>query len=178
MPFLRRLAVVIPLLGFLLLTGCRTYGGYGSEEATYTQMQEANRRFSNQLERAKTDLETLRQAADTNEALQPLAQRFADMVHTHEELLGEHEEMVASMSADDSYRALHSAYGTLITEARLMRKQYNRVVNNVQATVRGTELHPEKQPAQSAYYIAPLEYAQAENRQPLTMQDALRGAAR
>lgn len=177
MLIVRRLAVACSLLGVLFFTGCRTYGGHGSEEATYRQMQEANRQFADQLERAQADLKTLRQAADANEALQPLAERFAGMIHTHEELLAHHEEIVSSMSAEDSYRALHSAYGTLVTEARLMRKQYNRVVNNVQATVRGTALYPDKLPDKSFYYVEPVGQERMANAEQLTMEEALRGAS-
>lgn len=174
---LRRLAVVLSLFGFLLLTGCRTYGGYGSEDATYTQMQAANEQFSDQLKRATSDLEALRAAADTMPALQPLAERMADMVNTHEDLLAQHEDIVASMSADDSYRALHSAYGTLVTEARLMRKQYDRVVRNVHAAVHDTEAYAEAPSARSAYYVTPIGNPERTTSPP-TMEQALRGRAR
>lgn len=173
---LRRLAVALSLVGLVLFTGCRTYGGYGSEEATYSQMQAANAQFADQLERARADLEALQSAADTNAALQPLAERMDNMVDTHEDLLAEHEDLVASMTADDGYRALHKAYGTLVTESRLMRKQYDRVVRNVQATVRGTDLYTKPLSARSAYYVSPIgdpERAPAS----LTMEQALRSAA-
>ena len=50
----------------LLLTGCRTYGGYDTEARTYAQMQQANSQFANDLTRAEGELNALQNAASTN----------------------------------------------------------------------------------------------------------------
>lgn len=178
MRFLPRPAFVFFCVGLLALTGCRTYGGYGSEEATYRQMQQANRQFANDLERARADLEALEDAAAQNDALTSYAERFQALVQRHEQTLEEHRATVEGMSASDDYRSLHRSYGTIITEARILRKQYNRVVERVRQTVRGESGPTVERVDRSAYFVEPVEYKAERNAQRLTMDEALRGVPR
>jgi hypothetical protein len=58
-----------------------------------------------------------------------------------------------------------------------MRKQYDRVVRNVRATVQGTDLYTKPSSARSDYYVTPIGDPELAP-EPLTMEQALRGGAR
>lgn len=174
MPTVRRLLPLLPVLALMVLSGCRTYGGYGSEAAMYNQLEQGTQQYEDALERARADAEQLQAAADTNDALAPLAERLQNAIATHEERLAHHEEKVRDLSADAGYRDLHVAYGALTTDMRMTRTHYTRIVQKVAATVSGEPVD-ESVRLQSTYYTAPVDYAQLENRRPLTMRQALQG---
>lgn len=169
-----RSIVLVPVLALLVLTGCRTYGGRDTEAKTYQQMQQAVRQFSDDLGRAEADLQSLESAAESNAALQPFAERFASVVERHEDTLAEHQSKVDALTASSGYRDLHRAYGAIITDQRLIGKLYNRVVDNVHATVRGIPLAQTDSLGPSYYQVEPLEYDRIRNAERLTMDQALR----
>ncbi len=172
-----RALALAPLAALILLTGCRTYGdsGYESGPKMYSQMQQAVRQFEDDLSRAQADLQTLQQAADTNEALQPMLERFRRAVERHEQALASHRELVETLSASSSYRSLHRAYGAMTTDERVVRKVYGRTVRRIQATVQGTEVVDGELTHESSYFIEPTESRRAANEaQRLTMEQALR----
>lgn len=169
-----RIARLVPLVALLLLTGCRTYGGYETEAKTYTALQQTHRQFATELERAKADLNLLEEAAAENEALEPLADRFAGIVARHEQVLAEQQDLLRRLSPESSYRDLHRAFGAVVTDRRLTAKRYNRAVVAVQAAVRGVPVANAITP-RSYYVVEPLDYARLDNADRLTMQEALRG---
>jgi len=170
----RRPLPLVLVVALLLLSGCRTYGGYGTEAATYNQMQQANQQYATELERARADLERLESAAASNAALAPLAERFRNAMAEHEERLNQHRSFTESMSADSGYRDLHQAYGTITTDMRMTNKRYTRIVQRVAATVSGEPMD-EPYRARSTYFTAPLEYAQMDNADRVTLRQALQG---
>lgn len=117
------------LLAVSLLGGCRTYGGYGSEAATYAQIQKANQRFEQDLARAQAELSTLESASEP--LLQTLADRFARIVEAHEAILDEHKQLAEQLSEGSSYRALHRTYGAIVVEQRVLRAQYQELLEHV-----------------------------------------------
>lgn len=164
----------LPLLLLLVVTGCRTYGGYGTETVLHEQMQEANRQFSDDLQRAKADLATLKAAADTSEMLQPMVERFQNNIDEHTAVLDQHRQMTEDLAGSGNYRALHRAYGTITTDQRVMRKKYNRTVERVHAAVTGTTVASGEPFNQSFYFVQPFEYTREQNARRLTMEQALR----
>jgi hypothetical protein len=169
-----RILRIIPLLLLLVVTGCRTYGGYGTETILHEQMQQANRQFSDDLQRAQADLATLKAAADTSEMLQPMVERFQRNIDQHETTLDRHRQITEDLAESGDYRALHRAYGTITTEQRMMRKTYNRTVERVRAVVTGTSVASGEAFNQSFYFVQPFEYTAEENARRLTMEQALR----
>ncbi|MFO8231265.1 MAG: hypothetical protein R6U20_01235 [Longimonas sp.] len=168
-----------PLLGFLalmlLVTGCRTYGGYDSEARTHAQMKQANDRFADDLTRAEGELEALQEAVANNEALEPLAERYANLIDRHRETLETHEGIVEALNADTDYRTLHRNYGTLITEQRVMTNHYRMVTERVYATVTDGDV-PTRVVPEAASYTEPYEYRQMKNASRPSMSAALDGS--
>lgn len=168
-----RFLTLVPLIALLVLTGCRTYGGRGTEAATYQQIQQAVRQFSDDLGRAQSDLQSLESAATSTPSLEPFAARFASVVQRHEATLDDHRAMADALSASSSYRDLHRAYGAITTDQRLIGKLYNRVVDNVHATVRGIPLAQTDSLDASYYQVQPMEYDRIVNARRMTMEQAL-----
>lgn len=164
-----------PLVALLLLTACRTYGGYGSEEIKHQQMLEANQQFSDDLERARADLAVLQRAAGEATQLQPFVERFRSNIESHESMLESHRQIAEDLEGSSDYRKLHRAYGTITTEQRIVNKQYNRTVNRIHAAVTNREVERGESYNQSFYYVEPLAYAKIENAKKLTMEQAVRG---
>ena len=167
-----------PLLGvlalMLVLTGCRTYGGYDTEARTYAQMQQANSQFADNLTRAEGELDALQNAANDNADLQPMAKRYADLVDSHRETLQTHQELVEGLSAEVDYRTLHRQYGRLITEQRMLSQNYRTVTERVYAAVTGNP-EPTRIVPESESYTSPYIYRRMENQPARTMSAALSG---
>lgn len=184
------------LLGLVLLLiagGCRTYGDdYGNEVKTLEQIYVANELFAADLARARTDLATLRRAAEANPLLELLAERYAALLVAHEVLLDVHRDMAVKLEADGSvweetigewlgrgdYRPLSRAYGAIISEQQIMRDRYQGVIENVFAVggdslayVWALEPYPE-----ARYYVVPPQYERIRNLGAYTsMERALGG---
>ncbi|PEN06672.1 hypothetical protein CRI93_08485 [Longimonas halophila] len=168
----------VPILGvlalMLLLTGCRTYGGYDTEARTYAQMQQANSQFADDLTRAEGELDALQNAASTNANLEPMAEHYADLVESHRETLETHQALVESLSADTGYRTLSRQYGRLVTEQRMLGQQYRSVTERVYAAVTGNP-EPTRMVPESESYTTPYIYRRMENQPMRTMSAALNG---
>lgn len=114
-----------------LLGACRTYGGYGSEEATYEQIQRVVERFGKDLSRARGDLEALERASAQGPVLEALAGHFARLVAAHEAVLETHRRTASELSPSSTYRSLSRSYGAMVTQQRLMRRQYQDLLRHV-----------------------------------------------
>lgn len=168
------LARCLPGLALLLLlaTGCRTYGGYGTEEALPRQMQQAVEQFADDLDRARSDVEMLAEAADQNSALAPVVEQYEHVIGRHEAFLDVHRQLVDRFQDDGAYRALHRNYGAMISEQRLVETWYQELHRRVQRVQHGQPAVGEVPPA-SRYAVNPSYYDRIQNRQPLTMEAAL-----
>ena len=172
----RRL-LLVPVLCLLVLTGCRTYGGYGTEAITLDQIQTATQQFAESLEQARSDLNMLESAAANNPALDSLEQTYRKTVSLHEEKLQLHREVVARFESENgTYRDLSRNYGAILSDQRLVQQRYQSLLRRISRTVRGLDAQEEAM-QESRYFVTPLFYPRTEQRiDTMTMNEALRGA--
>ena len=173
----RHSVLLVAFVG-LLLSGCRTYGGYDTEPKTYQAMQKAVQTFEDELNRAEADLQKLKTAAANADTLQSLAQQFQALVEEHKSLLQKQRDRVEQFSLDASYRNLNNAYGATVTEQRLVQQNYQRVIRSVRAIVRGTAPPTARPETDRQYTIRPIGFPTPINERQLTMEQALRGLQR
>ncbi len=123
----------LPLLILALVTsGCRTYGGYGSEEASYEQIQESTEVFAREYDRAESDLPALKNLAASDEDMAPYVERYEALLAMHQEIIDRHAELAASLTVKTgfigqltpSYRNLNRALGSIASEQEGMREKY------------------------------------------------------
>ena len=171
-----RLVPVLVCAGVLILAGCRTYGNekYETGPKTYDALQETVQQLEQELGRAESDLQRLESAAEAHPELQPLVERYRSSVASHEAALDGHREQAERLSAGSSYRTLHRAYGALVTDRRLLRKQYQRTTRTVWATVRDTEIPRKPARDRSRYVDTPVNFPRVGGQGPITMAEALR----
>lgn len=171
-----RLLPVVAMAAVLVLAGCRTYGNekYETGPKTYDALQQTVTQLEQELGRAESDLRRLESAAEAEPALQPLAERYRSYVASHRAALEGHREEAERLSADASYRTLHRAYGAVVTDQRLLRKQYQRTVRKVWAMVRGTDIPRKPVRDRSQYVDTPVNFPQPGEQVSLTMAEALR----
>lgn len=170
--------ILSALFALLVLTalGCRSYGGYGTEAQTYEEMQEAVQELENELGPARSDLQQLQAVAERDTALAALAERYQDLVETHEAMIKAQRERVDALSAEAQYRTLNRTYGAFITDQRLLRIQYDRTIRQVYGAVRDTTAPQPPARDPSTYNIEPLGYPKEPPRSDLTMAEALEAA--
>lgn len=111
------------------LSGCRSYGGHGSEEATYAQIQQGHQAFEEVLVRRRADINALRQTVSENQDLADFAEQYALMVQGYEALHEEHGEQIANLSPDSDYRDLNHVFGAMIAMHRTMQMQSERLLH-------------------------------------------------
>lgn len=162
------------LIVLLALSGCRTYGSYGTSEAIPGQMQQAVQQFADDLARAESDVQALAEAAAQSSALEPFERQYRKLIAQHEEWLERHREIAAEYEDGGSYRALNRNYGAIIAEQRLVATRYNELHARIRRAVSGQSPALTTTSA-SRYVVNPSYYARVQNRQMLSMQDALRG---
>lgn len=116
---------------FLLLSGCRTYGGYGAEAAIYNQIERVLERFDEHLSRTRAELRALEAASSDDPTLAVLSTQYAELVAAHEAMLEKQRRMASRLSPNSTYRTLHRTYGSMVTEQSLLRDQYQGILRNV-----------------------------------------------
>lgn len=165
------------LLGGLLLTGCRTYGneGYDSQTKAYDAIQNTVQQLEQDLGRAQSDLRQLESAADTVESLMPLAERYRSLVMSHEATLDSYQMDANRLSGESSYRTLHRTYGALITDRRLLQRQYARTIQSVWVTVRDTVPPAAPLRRHITYTTTPVQFPRERPSRAPSMTDALQG---
>ena len=118
-------SLLLLLIALLLVAGCRTYGAYDSTEKIALQIQEANQRFADQLERERADFVQLEAAARRNPALEPAALVYASAISLHEEMLERHRAYEAEARENlGSYRTQHRVYGAILAEQDVVYDRY------------------------------------------------------
>jgi len=166
-----RLATLLLLV--VLVTGCRTYGGYGTEEELQNQISDAVDEFEKDLARSEADLAVLERAAENQSSLDVMVDRFESDIAAHKEMLASHRTIAQNLEGSSSYRDLHRGYGTITTEQRMMRNTYNRTVRNIRSVAIGEPVEATPLPNESFYYVEPVAYARLENPKRVTMKEAL-----
>ena len=171
-----RSSILLFVALFLAASGCRTYGEYDSEEATYQQMQRLVQQFDQDLTRARADLEALQKASRANPYLSVLAAHYSQVVAGQEAVLDEHRDLLAELSSESTYRALNRAFGAMISEQRTIRLQREGLLSYVHdaytadTTATGDRDRP--------YSMIPPYYARVtEAQRNVTMNEVLRLAS-
>ena len=170
----RHALLCLAVLG-LALSGCRTYGGYDSKPKTYRAIQKAVQTFGEEVDQAERDLRMLETAAVEIDTLQALAAQYRDLIDEHESLLQEQQDRVERLSPTSTYRNLHAAYGATVTEQRMMQQKYQRVTRTVQAVVQEAPVQEARVKGDRRYTVRPIGFPPAEEKEQLTMGQALRG---
>ena len=150
----------------VLTTGCRTYGGHDTEQATYDQIQKTNQQFSEALNKAEAELDLLQRAAASESALAPFVSDYQALIDHHGMLVEEHAALAANVSViggmmgrlTTSYRDLNRVLGTIGSEQKEMKIAYELFLNNLRATLDGVAA-PTVQDV-SRYQVAPPYYEQ------------------
>jgi len=170
-----RLSPLVLFAGVLMLVGCRTYGdrGYESGPKTYRAMQQTVQQMEQGLSRAQSDLRRLQSAAASADTLDGLVDRYRGLVESHETTLEQHRAQAEELTGESAYRTLHRTYGAMITDQRLLRRQYERTTHKVWATVRDTTLPKAPTRLESSYSITPVQYPRPQ-RPEISMAEALR----
>lgn len=169
--------VLVLFVAALLLVGCRTYGdeGYDSGPKTYEAFQQTIKQLDQDLGRAQSDLRRLESAAESADTLQSLVVRYRTLVEGHEATLQQYRDHADQLSPNSAYRSLHRTYGAIVTDRRLLERQYERTTRKVWATVRDSTIPRKSTRKESDYIITPINYP-AENTAPkISMAEALRG---
>lgn len=124
-------SLLVLLVAGFVLTGCRTYGGYGSEEAAVHEIGQANERFAAELERARSDAERLQSLVARHETLAPFVAEYEQWVAEHAALLEAHKEKYEQLSGGASYRKVSRALGAVVSEQQLVHEGYREVLEDM-----------------------------------------------
>ena len=172
---IHRLSPLVLFVGALILVGCRTYGdqGYETGPKTYRAMQQTVQQMEQDLSRAESNLRRLESAAESADMLDGLVERYRGLIESHETTLENHRAQAERLTGESAYRTLHRTYGAMITDQRLLQRQYERTTRKVWATVRDTTLPRAPKRLESSYSITPVQYPQSE-RPEISMAEALR----
>lgn len=157
---LRAGAVALLVVGFG--SGCRTYGGYGTEEKAVAAIERMNEQFARSLARAEGDLAALQDMARTTSRLMPVAEEFAAVMADHARLLESHRQDVDRLKSGPSgYRASSRLLGGIVTDHQLTAHRYQVVVGRAAGMDRGRVSEPRPH---SLYQQVPPHYIRLENR--------------
>lgn len=169
-------SLLLVLTSTVLLVGCRTYGdeGYNSEQKMYSAIQQTVQQMDQELGRAQSDLRRLQSAAESADTLGGLVERYRTLVEGHEATLKQHKKQAEALTGNSAYRTLHRIYGAIVTDRRLLERQYQRTTRKVWATVRDTTIPRTPTRKKSDYIITPVNYPQ-KNTPDISMAEALRG---
>lgn len=153
------------LVLFLMLAGCRTYGDYGSEQASFDRIAAINTQFAQTLERARGELETLQRAAASDSDLNAAVAQYEKLLAHHTEMVAAHGDLAATLEVktgmlgklSTSYRNLNRALGYIAVDQLAMHNHYKQFATSLledQDMIANVELE------QSRYQIAPPFYEQ------------------
>ena len=146
------------LAAFLLLAGCRTYGGYDTEAQTYDEIVEAVRVFAAELDRARAEYDVLSGAAERSPLLLPYATRYAALLQAHEVVLEEHRAMAAELEGEDDYRTLNRALGAIVVTQETTRRHYLQLFERALEETSPPYLVTKEYNFQSRYVLVPPYY--------------------
>ena len=125
-------ATVAVVAAAVLLSGCRTYGRYDAQEKMLPEMRQSVQLFASDLERARADLDLLRQAAQSDSALRVVAEEYDRAVERHEEILDENQQLVDRFEENlPDYRRMHRTLGATLSEHRAARNRYRSLLKAV-----------------------------------------------
>ncbi len=158
-------------VSLVLLTGCQTYGGHGSEEAAQVEIQNALDRYALRADRMRGDQRALANAAAESPRLAVFAPKLARIIEAQEATMKFNQWTADRLTGSPGYRELSRALGGIISEQQIVDDQYGRLLAEVQATLRpGLSKSPT-----SHYSLAPAFYARIEaSLEQVPIRDAVR----
>ena len=155
---------LVLLLVFVLLSGCRTYGGYDTEQTSYDRIGTINALFAQELEKAKGELQFIQQAAGTDAELGAAVAQYEALLAQHEEMVAAHDELASTLvvktgllgKLSTSYRDLNRGLGYIAADQLTMRNQYGAFAASLLDDSQKAMVEPE----QGRYHVAPPYYEQ------------------
>jgi hypothetical protein len=162
----RTLPWLLLLVVSATLPACRTYGGYGSEEATHATIAQVIGTFEEELAGARNELPLLQRAAGDRPDLQPFVAQFERAIEHHTMLLDEHRALYADLKVKTgpigrlttSYRDLNGVLGAILSEQREVQIAYEQLAMDVRAAVFGSAFQAEAPAEIGRYQAAPPYY--------------------
>lgn len=149
-------SLLFAALLFVTVSGCRTYGQYGTQEARYQAIVNVNQAFEAQLTRHRADLSAFSAAYPQH------AEEAAAVLAVWEEAFEFGRMREEMLAATTDYRTLLHAHGAIITRYQVARDRFAHLAASVQEL--GPELHGTATGiAKSAYKSIPPHYQRAEN---------------
>ena len=146
-----------------LLTGCRTYGGYDSEEALYAQIEKTNQQFADELNRARSEFSLIQNAASSNRMFAPFVDQYEAILEDHAEKVEAHAGILAGLEVKtgfigqlgQSYRMLNRGLGSILTDQAQVRDAYVHLLNNINREAKGEAFTPVSIPEPGRYQAVP-----------------------
>lgn len=181
----------------MMIAGCRTYGRYDATEKMLPEMRQSVKLFAGDLERARTNLTLLQQAASGDSALHVVVAEYAQAVARHEEILRENQQILNRYEDDlPTYRDMHRAFGAMLSEHQAARNRYRSLTRAVRYPTITRRMEPAEGPSdrvntqrslpdtllrardetftEGRYYIAPIFYERLQSEvSDMTMRQAL-----
>ncbi len=154
MTHLRFIPIAVVLLA-VALTGCRTYGDYGSADKTIDKISKANEAFARAHERAQTNADALRRASISSEALKPYAEEYDSIVTEHRRMVEEHSQAFGELSGRVFlYSAANRLLGAIVSEQNMIENRYAEVAREAASAV-GLESSDHPRPPYSYGLVPP-----------------------
>ncbi|MXW13900.1 MAG: hypothetical protein F4120_08585 [Rhodothermaceae bacterium] len=130
-----------PLIGLLILTGCRTYGG-STDEQIAASVLTATQQVAAEASRIEVESAMLMEAAVTHPELIPFSERMQVIVGEYmemkekqkkltEEVTSIRDNFVTNWVGQDRHRALHRALGAIISERELKQHQIELIAQDL-----------------------------------------------
>lgn len=119
-----RLLSLAVIIASLVPLSCRTYGGYGSEEAIREQIEAAYQSFERDLVYARNDLQALMSRSADDELAGRVTSRMEEIIVLHETMLAEHQRLVQKANDGTTYRALKRTFGGMLADHHFIYLRY------------------------------------------------------
>ena len=164
------------IIALVVLTGCRTYGDYGSEEATYAQIEKINTQFADDLDKARAEKAGLDRVVSQLSDLRGVDEEYAELLEKHESMIAHHAELTGHLKVKKgmlgrlttSYRDLNRALGYIAAEQEAMKADYDTFVRRLAGMTKSDR------GAMSRYEIAPPFYERIRSSlERLSLADAI-----
>lgn len=166
----KSLGLFLTIALLVVVSGCRSYGGYGSEEVMYRQIVQMIDRFEEDLERARGQLTVLDGAVEGDSLLAEMVDRYALLVRGQEAILDENRRLAGELSAGSSYRSLRRVHGSILAAQRTLGVQREGLLRafSAAADTAGTADPTTSVAGERPYALVPPYYARIENAQQAT----------
>lgn len=149
---------LVAVLVLFVLTGCRTYGGYGTEPETIDQIRIANDQFAEEMERARAEYEYLLEQVQQDPGLVAFAESYLAILQLQEQKLLENLDLAESAYDNpDNYRTLSRVYGAIISNQNVVEDRYD-ALYRVMVEARTQQVLPEEALPPARWQVAPPEY--------------------